>query len=39
MYIIMSVTMGVGSYFPVLLGHSLLGGWNVLGSAIGGIIN
>ncbi len=38
MYIIMSVTMGIGGYLPVLFGESALGGWSIVGTVIGGII-
>lgn len=38
MYIILTVTMGIGSYIPVLFNQSLLGGWSVIGSVVGGII-
>jgi len=38
MYIIIGVTTSIGSYVPVLFGASMLGGWSVLGSLIGGII-
>lgn len=27
----------VGSYIPVLLGESMLGGWSILGGLIGGL--
>ena len=38
MYIIVSLGMGIGGYLPVLLGQSMLGGWSVLGTLIGGFI-
>ena len=38
MYIIMSVTMGVGAYVPVLFGASALGLISILGSVIGGVV-
>lgn len=38
MYTIMTVTMGIGGYLPVLFGQSMLGGWSVLGTVIGGIV-
>ncbi len=37
MYIIMSLSMGVGGYIPVLFGQSAFGGMSVLGTVIGGI--
>lgn len=39
MYIILTVTMFIGGYLPVLLwGADPLGGWSILGGLIGGII-
>lgn len=27
----------IGSYIPVLLGESILGGWSILGGLVGGV--
>ena len=35
---IMSISMGVGGYLPVVFGQSALGGWSILGTIIGGVI-
>ncbi len=37
MYVIMSLSMGVGGYVPVLFGQSAFGGLSILGTVIGGI--
>ena len=38
MYIILTVTMGIGGYVPVLFGADALGGWSILGGLVGGIV-
>lgn len=38
MYIIMTVFMTLGSLVPALFGQSMLGGWSILGTFIGGIV-
>ncbi len=37
MYTIMTLSMGIGGYVPVLFGQSAFGGIGVLGTVIGGI--
>ena len=32
-----AVCSAIGSYIPLLLGESLLGGWSILGGFVGGI--
>ncbi len=32
-----SIFSFIGSYIPVLLGESMLGGWSILGGVIGGL--
>ncbi len=38
MYIIMSITMGLGGYLPTLFGESAFGGWSIIGTMVGGVI-
>lgn len=38
MYIIMSIFMGIGGYAPALFGQSIMGGWSIFGTLIGGIV-
>lgn len=37
-YLILSITTGIGAWIAVLLGADTLGGWSLLGSFIGGIV-
>jgi hypothetical protein len=36
-YLILSIGMGLGAYFPTLFGASSFGGWSILGTLVGGI--
>jgi len=36
-YLILSIGMGVGAYFPMLFGADGLSGWSIIGSFVGGI--
>lgn len=38
MYLILGVFMTIGSVIPALFGQSLLGGWSIFGTFIGGVI-
>lgn len=38
MYTILAITMGIGSYLPVMFGQSMLGGWSIIGTVLGGVI-
>ena len=36
-YLILSITMGIGGYVPVLFGASAFDGWSILGTLVGGV--
>lgn len=38
MYIIISVMGAIGGWVPTLFGASMLGGWSILGSLVGGVV-
>jgi len=37
-YLVLGVTMTVGSYIPALFGYGFLSGWSIVGSIVGLIV-